>query len=160
MANVPDLRDAIAAKITAELAGDEIPVDVVVVPDYQRDELKGPRVCVMSQGFNPQSLQELDRNVATIGIGVLGPRKPATGSDYPSAKGYRQQDVAAMDSLEALIRQVVELWVPDGPLSDERLAGYRFQTIERPVPLDVDTYRERGIWMSVLLLTYAELEDY
>lgn len=154
-----DLRDEIAAKITTELSGDGIPVDICVIPEYRREDVKDPRVCVMAQGIDPESLQELDRYNAVIGIGVIGARPQTSGTGVSGPIGYLADDVAKADEYEALIQRVSKLWVPDGELSQERLAGFRFLTIERPVPVDPDTYRDRSVWLSVLLLTYVSLEE-
>ena len=160
-----NLRDELKKLI--ELHVEDVPVDAVVVAQYKKEDVNDPRVVVMvsTRDFDVVSGQHVDFRDVIIGVGVIGARPAFEGYslDKPS---QLKQEVEAADKLDGLFEKVTALWTPwtdetdnIAPLANVDVAEHRFREVNQNAAIDFDLYRDAGIWLSTIFLTYRDTKD-
>lgn len=158
MSRASDLRDAVHDELATRL---DRTVDAVLVPGYSRKELDsfdGPRVWVRRGRRRVSVGQGPDTRLVVIEVGLAGllPEKAEGGE---TKAGYLAQRLAAADSFDDLLEDVIGLWTPNGPLCECYLAGHSFVSIDEVQVFDAQKLDETGIYIPVLQITYFDSLD-
>lgn len=133
-------------------------VESCVVPYYRREELTEPIICICLNGREFEIEMGPDQRDVIIGVGIAG----AVGSveGYGKTREARLKKlVAETDALDGIVEQIVAMFSPNGTLSEMDMAEHVLQNISQPVFVDAPTYQEKGVWLTVLLLTFRDSED-
>lgn len=157
-----DLQDAVAAAINAKGLSGVPEAKAVVRPLYKpedEDLAEGePAVPVWIGGEEITSDQGPDWNTTIIAVGVCGTTFDAEGYSL-TQDSIRLQELVRARQLNAILLRIQKLFTPDLDRDLYLLADHRFQDISRPIHLDTSLYRENGIWLSALMLTYMDQLD-
>jgi hypothetical protein len=151
------LRNAVATAIAS--INPSLPnVEPVVAPLYGTVDLATPRCPVWVAGTTREQVQGPDWNTAVIGVGVVGVTFNAEGYSLTD-DSIREQELQAADALDTLMDQIVAMVTPN--LADQLylLADHRFQSVTQPLQMDTALYRENGVWLSAIFLTYLDQMD-
>lgn len=158
MSRATELRDEIAAEIDARLGGGT-PVDVVLYPDYKREELDaGPRVIVRRGLRSVEIDQGPDIRQVVIEVGVVGLLKASEG-ESPTVTTRRAQELAESDSFDDLLESIIAFWSPNGPLQSCGIAEHQFVSLDEVQSLDTRKLYESGVHLSLIALTYEDSAD-
>jgi hypothetical protein len=138
----------------------DVQVDAVVVPIYEREDVIEPRVCVMVSTRNIDATQGPDFRDVVLSVGVIAATAELEGPSLDEDE-RRQQELKATDAFDDLFEELLALWTPtaDAPLADQDVAEHRFRLIDQTQAVDFAMYRERGVWLAVLFVTYRDTRD-
>jgi hypothetical protein len=151
------VRDAVAQALIGLIPS--LPnVEAVVAPLYRAVDLSDPRCPVWEAGVEVQQVQGPDWNTQTIGVGVVGRTFDAEGYSL-SEDSIRTQELQAADALNNLLKQITAKVSPETAPELYLLADHRFQSVSRPMQMDTALYRENGVWLSAIFLTYLDQDD-
>lgn len=160
MSRASDVRDALVDSLSVEFPNNT--VEAVVHPLYDRDELSNtPRIPVMVGG-RELTIGQVDERRVIIGVGVVGVVKPSEGYSLDAAV-RRAKAATASDELDNLMESILALWTPDDDATAKfrngAFAEHAFHDIDQPVLLDYAQYKEKGIWVSVVNITFTDTKD-
>ena len=152
MSRASDVRDAIANELTGRF--DPLPVDKFLLPTYERASLESSSRIVIRNGGRELSLQQgADETRVIIQVGVVGimPEKQSTD--------YEAECLAKGDEIDGVVEQLIALWMNRGALWKVCFAEHRLYDIGQAIQFDPDRLYKEGVYLSMIQLTYRDIED-